>query len=395
MKSDPPTDPFDWPSSPMEGSTDDGPRRTTFVLPDQAPAMVEPDRVAHYLVVIEGGGRERGRRVEVGVAAVTIGREARRTLVLDDTEISRLHLTVRLVDDEVVVEDAGSTNGTYLGADRLAGPVTLRDGSVLRLGRCLIRYERRARRDVEQNEELQRDLRRARDYVLSLLPSALVTGPVRVDWHFAPSAELGGDAFGYEWLDPDTFACYLIDVSGHGIGAAMHSVSVLNDLRHRALTGVDFRDPAQVLGSLNHRFQMERHNGMYFTIWYGVYRPANRTMTYGSAGHHPAYLVPAARQTAETLGYPSLMIGVLPDVAYEVREAVVPAGSRIYLFSDGVFEFVTTDGRRSSLTDFEPLLSAPERAGVPETDRVWDAIGHLAGPGGFDDDCSLLVVTVP
>jgi sigma-B regulation protein RsbU (phosphoserine phosphatase) len=41
---------------------------------------------------------------------------------------------------------------------------------------------------------------------------------------------LGGDSFGYHWIDDDHFAVYLLDVSGHGWGAALLSVSVINVL---------------------------------------------------------------------------------------------------------------------------------------------------------------------
>ena len=85
-----------------------------------------------------------------------------------------------------------------------------------------MKYERRSRRDVEKTEDLDRDLRNASNYGLSLLPAPLLTGPVRTEWLYFPSAQLGGDAFGYYWLDPNTFVFYLIDVSDHGVGAAMH-----------------------------------------------------------------------------------------------------------------------------------------------------------------------------
>ena len=110
----------------------------------------------------------------------------------------------------------------------------MREGQVLRVGGQLITYERRSRRDIDRAEELDRDLRRASDYVLSLLPEPLTSGLVRAEWRFVPSTQLGGDAFGYYWLDLRTFVFYLVDVSGHGAGSAMHSVSVMNVLRQRA-----------------------------------------------------------------------------------------------------------------------------------------------------------------
>ena len=96
-------------------------------------------------------------------------------------------------------------------------------------------------------------------------------GPVRVDWRFVPSTQLGGDSFGYHWIDGDHFAVYLLDVSGHGVGASLLSVSALNVLRSQSLHNTDFRDPAQVLERLNATFKMEQQDNRYFTIWYGVY----------------------------------------------------------------------------------------------------------------------------
>jgi serine phosphatase RsbU (regulator of sigma subunit) len=339
------------------------------------------------------GGAELGRRIEVGAEPVTIGRDKRQTLVFDDAELSRVHARLSLINGELVVEDLKSTNGTFVDGKRVDGSVTLREGSVLRLGSQLMKYERRSRRDVEQAESLERDLRKASNYVLSLLPAPLSTGQVHTEWRFLPSAQLGGDAFGYYWLDPGTFVVYLVDVSGHGVGSAMHSVTVMNVLRQRALPGVDFRNPADVLSSLNDRFQMDSHNGLFFTMWYGVYDAANRTLRYGTAGHHPAYLVAPDRKAAHPLGMSALMIGAFPGNQYDVQQMTVPEGSALYVFSDGVFEIATADKQQWALSDFLPLLIEPALPGTPETERLYQAVRRAAGPGPFDDDFSLLRVT--
>jgi sigma-B regulation protein RsbU (phosphoserine phosphatase) len=240
---------------------------------------------------------------------------------------------------------------------------------------------------------LARDLLKASNYVLSLLPPRITSGPVRTDWRFLPSTQLGGDAFGYDWLDPDTLAFYLMDVSGHGVGSAMHSVTVLNVLRQRALPGVDFTNAAAVLASLNARFQMAEHNGLFFTMWYGVYRVGTRLLSYSSAGHHPAFLVPPDRSVAEPHGVPELMIGAVPGARYELQETVVPSGTTLYLFSDGVFEIVTRDEERWMLPDFLPHLTEPVLDGVPEPERLYALVRAKARPGLLDDDFSLLTVT--
>lgn len=367
----------------------------TIINVRKRPSGIAPpaEEIGHYLLASKAG--EPPRRVEVGAQPITIGRDPKQALALADTEVSRLHARVFLSKGAAVVEDMGSTNGTFLDGRRLTVPVELKLGAVLRLGSYAITYERRSRRDVDRAEDLDRDLQRAGEYVLALLPPPVLDGPVRADWRFVPSAHLGGDAFGYNWLDPDTFLFYLVDVAGHGAKSAMHSVTVLNLLRQRALPGIDFADPSSVLASLNERFQMDTHGGLLFTMWYGVYSVRNRTVTFSAAGHHPAYLIAPDKSASVPLGLPALMIGAMPGLEFDVRQATVPAGGSICLFSDGVFEVVTTDQTQWTLNDFEPLLIEPALPGVSEADRLFRAVKRVTGQRPFDDDASLVVLTFP
>ena len=132
---------------------------------------------------------------------------------------------------------------------------------------------------------LAKDVAQAAKYVYSLLPEKLRKGLIRTDWRFIPSAHLGGESFGYDWIDEDHFAFYLLDVSGHGVGAALLSVSALNALRSQSLPQTDFRQPGQVLTALNKAFPMEQQNGLFFTIWYGIYHRVTRQLAY--AGPSP------------------------------------------------------------------------------------------------------------
>ena len=140
----------------------------------------------------------------------------------------------------------------------------------------------------ESQRRLANEMNQAAHYVRSLLPEKLKKGDVRTDWRFVPSAELGGDSFGYHWLDDDHFAFFLLDVSGHGVGSALLSVSAMNALRSQALPQTDFRQPGQVLAALNNAFQMDQQNGLFFTIWYGVYHKPSRRIDYAGGGHPPS-----------------------------------------------------------------------------------------------------------
>jgi len=66
--------------------------------------------------------------------------------------------------------------------------------------------------------------------------------------------------------------------------------------------------------------------------------------------------------------------------------------STLYIFSDGVFEITTPEGRRWELDNFVPLLNAPVVPGLRETERLHRGVQRAARRGPFDDDFSLLVV---
>ena len=236
-------------------------------------------------------------------------------------------------------------------------------------------------------KRLAGELAEAADYVRSQLPAPL-SGPLGVRWDFESCSSVGGDAFGYHWLDDAHFAIYLLDVCGHGVGAALLSVSVMNTLSQRSLQDVDLRAPDQVLARLNSVFTMTRHNDMYFTIWYGVFHAPSRQLRYATAAHPPALLFAPgdAPNAPAQLGIPALPIGAMEDVDYPVGEALLPPGSRLYVYSDGVYEVQMPDGREMALEDFVPLVATPP-AGITD---VRAAVATLQGKTEFNDDFSLV-----
>ena len=353
---------------------------------------LDQKNVIHQLVVTDG--LEPGRRIKVEARPLVLGRTPPADVVLADGEVSRAHCKVAAHEGEVTLTDLGSTNGTFVDGERITGSVTLQVGNIVVVGRQVLRYERVSLKEASAVRELDRELEKARRYVEALLPPPLLTGAVRTEWTMIPSAQLGGDAFGYQQLDARTFALYLLDVSGHGTSSAMLAVTATNVIRQRAIPATDFRDPAAVLKALNVMFQMEQHGDMYFTLWYGVYDTVTRRLTFASAGHHPAYLVPPTRKSAVSLWSPgSLMIGAYEDAQYTASTVEIPPGSGLYVFSDGVFEVVALDGRRWELEDFVPLLTEPATAGVPESRRLLARMQRVQGRPNFEDDFTMLVAS--
>lgn len=89
-----------------------------------------------HLIVTEGALK--GTRIGLTGAPVLIGRANDSTLVLTDDFASTRHARVVLQDGMWMVEDLGSTNGTYLGARKLDGPIPMEPGVPLRIGRTVL-----------------------------------------------------------------------------------------------------------------------------------------------------------------------------------------------------------------------------------------------------------------
>ena len=263
-----------------------------------------------------------------------------------------------------------------------------------------IRYHSRGYIAMQERDQayqaLAKELSEAAEYVKSLLPARLNDAPA-TDWCFVPSTHLGGDAFGYHWIDKDHFAIYLLDVCGHGVGAALLSVSAMNVLRSQSLPDTDFRDPAAVLRGLNGAFPMEQNNGMFFTIWYGVFRKGAGELCYASAGHPPAVLMtgpsaPAAEM--RLLGTKGLVIGGMPESDYRSEVCRLQAFSTLFVYSDGVYEItLKSSGVMWSLEGWTALVAAharePDPAGL---DVVRKQVIALQGSEQFEDDFSLVQV---
>ncbi|CAA9221258.1 MAG: Serine phosphatase RsbU, regulator of sigma subunit [uncultured Craurococcus sp.] len=349
----------------------------------RSPRLTEaPEPMLHVLVLAEEGGGT--RRIPLGPAPFRIGRVAGNDLVLPAPEVSRSHAVLTVMGDGASLADLGSTNGTWLEGERLGGSAALAPGARLAIGPFALQYQRGRQREMERAAELEREMERAFRYVQALLPPPIPEGRVRAEWSFLPSASIGGDAFGYRWLDADRFAVFVLDVAGHGAGSSLLAASVMNMLR----AGVE-SDPAAALAGLNAAFQMEQQGGLFFTIWYGVADLAARRIDFAAAGHHAGYLLsPGA--APEALGIRNPPVGMVPGIAFRTGSAPLPPGARLLLFSDGAFETRAPDGRQLGLGDLLPHLplAAPPAAGAAE--RLLQAARSLCRPGPFEDDVSIL-----
>ena len=356
------------------------------------PAPPGEERI-HSLVVMSGN--EPGRRFEFGGRSLTIGRAADSDIRIRDPELSSHHCKLTLVLDRVLVADLTSTNGTFIDGERINCTGVLPIESLLQIGRHVLKHEFRSRVEIEHHHHLQEDLEAAADYVRSLLPEPINQGPVRTDWVYQPCSKLGGDAFGYHFVNGGKFAMYFLDVSGHGTDSSLHAISVLNVLSQQSLADTDFCSPQQVISRLNLVFRMQDHADKYFTMWYGVYDPETRELRYASAGHPPAYLISDKLRMPQPLQTGNPGVGLFTDAEFVAQSIAIPPHSSLVLFSDGAYEIPLPSGGEWTLDELKICIASQGKSPALESEEIYRSILTACSAKVLPDDCSIVAIRFP
>jgi sigma-B regulation protein RsbU (phosphoserine phosphatase) len=138
---------------------------------------------------------------------------------------------------------------------------------------------------------------------------------------------------------------------------------------------------------------MTRHAGLYLTAWYGVFDRRDRRLRYASGGHPAPLVVEPGAVAPERLVLRNPPVGMMPGLAYRAAERRLAPGSRLYLFSDGVFELRTPEGAEWGYEELAAVVGRPPVAGLGECARIEVDVRAAMAGRAFEDDFSLLVAT--
>lgn len=236
------------------------------------------------------------------------------------------------------------------------------------------------------------DLEQASNHIRSLLPDPQVGPDLEISWKVVPSIKLGGDSLGYHWIDDDHFAIYILDVSGHGIDAALHSVSALNAIKFENLVNTDFRKPEEVLKGLNNVFQMQDHNAKFITMWYLVYIPSTSELRCAGAGHPPLMIFPP-RSDAIKIESRNIMVGAEQKYDFRIDKVKLDKNSRLYLYTDGAYEIQLSEGKMMDVEDLVEYIGKSNENGDDELDKHYENLVKLNNNENLSDDFTMLKVT--
>ena len=282
--------------------------------------------------------------------------------------------------------------------------------------RTQVTLRRQAAALQEAGSRLREELEAAaRVQQAALPPPEPRFGDFQFAWSYEPCEQLSGDGLNIFPVTPRHIGFFVLDVTGHGVRAALLSAAVGRLLLPSAGDSAVVSEPAGVLGRdvatpltpavsavrpsdvaarLARRFRDHPVDGQYFTLLYGLLDVSTGEVVYASAGHPPPILVQPGRQP-KRLACGGLMIGVDLDEGPPYRDHTVrlAPGDRLLLHSDGVTEARSFGGEMFGDRRLMSCLAETaslDLSGVLET--VSASLRDWTGGGSGDDDRTLLAL---
>lgn len=249
---------------------------------------------------------------------------------------------------------------------------------------------------------IKADLKAAARIQRSLLPLEPPQIPgIEVAWIFDSCDEVAGDMFNVFRLDEDHVGLYILDVCGHGVQAAMLSVSVTRALtplpqadglikRRLAGSGYVLVPPAEVARELNRRFPVMAQSDQFFTFLYGVMQLSTGRFTYVRAGH-PGPLHLSGGRAVVSEGPVGLPIGIEEDEVYAEETLYMAPGDQVLFYTDGVVDLQDAEGQGFGKERLLEALGENSELGVAASLYTLRQRMHAFRAGGKQrDDISAL-----
>jgi len=203
---------------------------------------------------------------------------------------------------------------------------------------------------------------------------------------------VGGDFFDVIKLDRGCLGLAVADVSDKGVPAALFMMSSRTLLKGAA---VGVGDPGPVLSEVNDLLNETNDAAMFVTVFYGVYDPASKVLTFSNGGHNPPLVVHADGTSEELDLTGGIALGAIPQFEYGQASVQLRPGDMVVFFTDGVTEAINIANEEFGLEAVQALFDDGQpRSAQEAAQMILQAVRDFAGEAPQFDDLTCMTLRV-
>lgn len=212
------------------------------------------------------------------------------------------------------------------------------------LGQELTAYTENLKKETAARQAVQSEVTIARRIQNALLPKGETPFPERPEFGLSakllPAREVAGDFYDFFFVDDDTLALVIADVSGKGVPAAFFmavSRTLLKTVCHHET------NPAVILDKTNELLCRENDICMFVTLFMIFINPKTGAASFANAGHLEAVLIDHEGHIASFGHMGNLPLGVQSKHHYLFSDMLIDPGDTLFFYTDGIIEAINAD----------------------------------------------------
>lgn len=295
-------------------------------------------------------------------------------------------ITLLAKDSQKFMEEEGVEESNWVGeVETLSRSIEMMKGK-------LKYYEIDRLKKEKDNEEMEKELKLARDIEMGIIPTKFPLFPDHSEFDcygkLIPARVVGGDLFDFFLLDDNNLFISICDTLGKGIPAAMFAVATRTLIRNIAnpITRV-----GKMMELLNEELSLGQESDMFVTVMIGKLDLTTGQFAYCNAGHPRPILIKNDHQVAELETVHGFPIGVRDKQAFVETTITVAPGESIIAYTDGVTEEVDKHGEFFGKDRLMSILK-DQNSGTPEkiVKEILKALEKFRGKTETYDDTTIL-----
>ena len=244
----------------------------------------------------------------------------------------------------------------------------------------------------ESKKKIENELRIASAIQMAMLPKTFPTYPERSDLDLygslTPAKEVGGDLFDFFIRDNRLFFC-IGDVSGKGVPASL--VMAVTKSLFRSVSAHE-SNPGRIVTHINDSVSQGNDTNMFATFFVGILDLNDGHLRYCNAGHNAPLLLTEGDSRPIDV-QPNIPLGIMDGMKFATQERMIPQGSTLFLFTDGLSEAENAqqelfgDQRVEEATRDIAPLSAKE-----QIESVYESVREHVQDAAQSDDLTMLCI---